>query len=91
MLTALLGGALLDFIGLAGWLLWAFGGSLQLLIDQFRFRTGQSTVAVGWVAMSRGQRTDLVLVRIGHASNWGWAASCWRCVTGGSWRWSSLP
>lgn len=37
------GGALMGFVLLMGWLLWAFGGTLRPLLNQFAFRTGQTT------------------------------------------------
>jgi len=40
---AFAGGALAGAVLLLGWLLWAFGGTLSPLIDQFIFRTGHSS------------------------------------------------
>lgn len=44
---AFAGGALAGGVLLLGWLLWAFGGTLSPLIDQFLFRTGHFTEPVG--------------------------------------------
>lgn len=43
---AFAGGAALGAMLLLGWLLWAFGGTVQPLLDQFLFRTGESTQPV---------------------------------------------
>ena len=45
---ALVGGALTGFVALAVWMLWAFDGSVDTLVQQFLFRTGQSTIEVGY-------------------------------------------
>jgi hypothetical protein len=44
---AFAGGALAGAVLLLGWLLWAFGGTLSPLVDQFMFRTGHSSEPVG--------------------------------------------
>jgi hypothetical protein len=43
---AFAGGALAGAVLLLGWLLWAFGGTLSPLVEQFIFRTGHTTEAV---------------------------------------------
>lgn len=43
---AFAGGALAGGVLLLGWLLWAFGGTLSPLLEQFLFRTGHSTEPV---------------------------------------------
>ncbi len=49
--SAFAGGALLGGVLLIGWLLWAFGGTLGPLLNQFRGRTGQTTpVPLGLLA-----------------------------------------
>ena len=48
---ACLGGALL-----LAWMLWAFGGTLRPLLDQFNFRSGQSTQTVGLGELLASQR-----------------------------------
>jgi hypothetical protein len=62
VLAALLGGASVGFTCLVAWLVWAFGGSLELLMEQLRYRTGSSTVPVGWAALFRGQGIDVALM-----------------------------
>jgi hypothetical protein len=59
-LSAMAGGALVGFTLLVAWMLWAFGGSFRGLIEQFRFRTGQSTLTVGWTMLVESEWTDLV-------------------------------
>lgn len=44
-------GAVLGIGLLAAWMLWAFGGDLRPILDQYRFRTGQSTQSVGLPAL----------------------------------------
>lgn len=49
------GGALL-----LAWLLWAFGGTLRPLLDQFLFRTGRSGAGVTLGEVFAGERRDLL-------------------------------
>lgn len=45
---------------LMAWLLWAFGGTLRPLVDQFLFRTGRSGQGVSVGAVFAGERRDLL-------------------------------
>lgn len=57
---AFVAGAVLGGVLLLAWVLWAFGGSLAPLLDQFRLRTGRSGPPVTLAAFFRGQRRDVV-------------------------------
>jgi hypothetical protein len=48
-------GAVLGVGLLAAWILWACGGDLSTILDQYRFRTGQSTQSVGLGALAFSQ------------------------------------
>lgn len=48
-------GAALGVGLLAAWILWASGGDLGTILDQYRFRTGQSTQSVGLGALVASQ------------------------------------
>lgn len=48
-------GAVLGIGLLAAWMLWACGGDLRPLLDQYRFRTGESTQSVGLGALVASQ------------------------------------
>jgi hypothetical protein len=62
---AFAGGALAGAVLLLGWLLWAFGGTLSPLVDQFILRTGHSTEAVGLgSAIDASLRDDMVLIGV---------------------------
>lgn len=57
--VAFAGGALVGLGLLVGWLLWAFGGQLRPLLDQFVLRTGESSTApVGLRALVATERRD---------------------------------
>ncbi|MBW3547923.1 MAG: hypothetical protein KY452_07305 [Actinobacteria bacterium] len=53
--AALAGGAVVGFVLLGVWLLWAFGGTFQVLVEQLRLRTGQSTLVLGWGTLFQSQ------------------------------------
>jgi hypothetical protein len=59
-------GAAAGFVLLVAWLLWAFGGTLRPLFDQFLFRTGESSQPVSFSALLGAQR-HTVLVMYGVA------------------------
>lgn len=48
-------GAMVGVGLLAAWILWACDGDLSTILDQFRFRTGQSTQSVGLGALAFSQ------------------------------------
>lgn len=48
-------GAVLGIGLLVAWMLWACGGDLRPILDQYRFRTGQSTQSVGLGALVAAQ------------------------------------
>lgn len=52
-------GALVGLALLVAWLLWAFGGTIRPLLDQFFVRTGASKDAVGWGRLFAVERRDL--------------------------------
>lgn len=56
---AFVGGGLVGGLLLLLWLLWALGGTLRPLLDQFQFRTGQPA-SVGIMALLEVQRGDVL-------------------------------